>query len=65
MAYDYIKKNYSFAPEVGKRVRHTETKRTGVIGRESPSAGHYVQVKFDGQKFNLPCHPNSLEYVSE
>jgi hypothetical protein len=64
MAYDYIKRSYKFQPEVGRRVRHTVMQDQGVIAREDKSAGHYVQVKFDGRKFASPCHPDELEYVA-
>lgn len=63
MAYDYIKRTYEFQPEVARRVRHTETKGEGVIAREDRSQAHYVQVKFDGKKFALPCHPSELQYI--
>lgn len=62
--YDYIKRTYSFQPELGRRVRSTVTKQEGEIKRESPSQGHYVMVRFDGGKFSLPCHPGELEYVT-
>lgn len=63
MSYDYVKRAYPFQPEVGRRVQHTVTHKFGVIAREDRSAGHYVQVRFDGQKHSLPCHPMELEYV--
>lgn len=63
MAYDYIKRTYDFKPEVGRRVRHTVTNNDGVIAREAPGMSHYVQVKFDGKKFSLPCHPGELAYI--
>jgi hypothetical protein len=63
MSYDYIKRTYQVMPRVGDRVRHTETDKLGTIAREKPSAGHYVQVRFDGQKHSLPCHPTALEYL--
>jgi hypothetical protein len=62
MAYDYIKRTYTFQPQVGRRVRHTVTGDSGVIAREDRSASHYVQVKFDGRKFAAPCHPMELTY---
>jgi hypothetical protein len=64
MAYEYIKRTYSFQPEVGRRVRHLYTTNAGVITRENRSASHYVQVRFDGKTFSLPCHPDELEYVT-
>jgi hypothetical protein len=39
------------------------TGKSGTIAREDRSAGHYVQVRFDGQSFALPCHPTELEYL--
>lgn len=61
--YAYVRRTYNVTPEVGARVRHTETGKLGTITREQPSMGHYVQVKFDGQKFSLPCHPTALDYT--
>lgn len=61
--YDYIRRAYSVAPKVGARVRHTETGGFGVITRERPSAGHYVQVRFDGRQHPSPCHPLALDYT--
>lgn len=63
MAYDYVKRIYGFTAEIGRRVRHTATNGEGVITRESKSAQHYVQVKFDGKKFSLPCHPDEIVYI--
>lgn len=63
MAYDYIKRAYEFQPEIGRRVRHDITGKEGVIGREDKSAGHHVQVKFDGTKHRRPCHPGELTYI--
>lgn len=58
--YDYIRQAYGINPIVGQRVLHTETKRVGVVMPEGPSNNHYVQVKFDGDHFSLPCHPKAL-----
>lgn len=63
MSYDYIKRTYSFRPEVGRRVRHTVTGNLGAITREDRGQGQYVQVRFDGKAFSLPCHPMELEYA--
>lgn len=64
-SYDYVRRAYGVDPVVGQRVRHTEMSRnnTGTIAREKPSQGHYVQVRFDGQKHASPCHPRALEYL--
>lgn len=65
MSYDYAKRTYNVNPVIGQRVQHKETKKHGVIARENKGQGHYVQVRFDGQKFALPCHPTALEYAPE
>lgn len=64
MAYDYVRRTYDVCPIVGRRVTHTVTAKSGTIAREDQTQGHYVQVKFDGQKFNSPCHPTELNYHS-
>lgn len=63
MNYDYIASVYGYRPEVGRRVRHTETGKFGVIKPEPRTQQHYVQVQFEGQNFNLPCHPKAIEYA--
>lgn len=63
MAYDYIKRTYNVDPRVGAQVRHTVTDGYGRITKENLSQGHYVMVRFEGQKFSLPCHPTELEYL--
>jgi hypothetical protein len=60
--YDYVRRMYGVEPIVGARVRHTETGRFGVIAPMSPTHGHYVQVRFDGQRFASNCHPTALDY---
>lgn len=64
-SYEYVRRAYRVAPEVGARVRHNETGRAGTIAREDRSQSHYVQVRFDGDKHALPCHPIALDYVLE
>lgn len=63
--YDYVKRAYGVDPIPGERVRHTELRQNnmGTITGESPSAGHYVMVRFDGQSHPSPCHPTALEYL--
>lgn len=39
--------------------------RQGTVAREDRSQSHYVMVRFDGRKFASPCHPTSLEYLSD
>jgi hypothetical protein len=62
MSYDYVKRTYPVTPKVGERVTHKETGKSGTIAREDRSAGHYVQVRFDGIDHARPCHPTALEY---
>lgn len=67
MAYDYVKRAYGVDPKVGQRVRMNEgcePRKEGVIAPESPSHGHYVQVRFDGQNFASNCHPTSIDYLT-
>lgn len=63
MSYEYVKRAYNVSPEIGARVQHTVTKRYGVIAREDTSQGHYVQVRFDGWRHRMPCHPTELDYA--
>jgi hypothetical protein len=65
MAYDYVRRTYNVNPVVGRRVTHTVTNKSGIIAREDKGAGHYVQVRFDGQRHALPCHPTELIDASE
>lgn len=60
--YDYVKQSYPVSPEIGQRVTHHVTKKSGAVTRENRSQLHYVMVKFDGKKFSLPCHPTELDY---
>lgn len=62
--YDYIKRAYGVNPVVGQQVRHTVTHKLGTIARENRGHGHYVNVRFDGAKLPLLCHPTELEYLS-
>lgn len=64
MPYDYVRRTYSVDPKPGKTVTHTVTGKIGVITREDKSQGHYVQVRFAGQKHSLPCHPTELDYAA-
>ena len=60
MAYEYIQRAYGFTPVIGETVFHEVIEKSGVVTRENKSAGHYVQVRFDGQKHSSPCHPLEL-----
>jgi hypothetical protein len=67
MSYEYVKEYYGVKPEVGMRVTFNEqgcAKKDGVVvGKRNYD--HYVHVRFDGAKFDVPCHPLSLEYHAE
>lgn len=58
--YEYIRRHYGRTFERGQAVSHTITKRFGTVRQEDRSQGHYVRVKFDGDKFAVPCHPEEL-----
>ncbi len=64
MAYEYVKRSYGVPAEVGMRVTFNEEgspRKDGVIvGKRQYD--HYVHVRFDGCKFDVPCHPMSLDY---
>lgn len=59
--YDYVRKCYGVNPVIGARVTSKEDKKSGVIVRKQ-SYDQYVHVKFDGTKFDVPCHPLDLDY---
>ncbi len=61
MSYEYVKRAYGVNPVPGARVRHNETGKFGRIVRKRVD-DNYVHVQFDGQKFDLPCHPKALDY---
>ncbi|MCM2431974.1 hypothetical protein [Agrobacterium rosae] len=65
MSYDYIRNRYGVEVTVNQLVQHTVTGRIGTIMPEHASAGHYVQVLFQGDKHMLPCHPQELETVND
>jgi hypothetical protein len=54
MAYDYIRRSYGVDGKIGQRV--TVNGKTGVIVRPQGDPSHF-QVRFDGQKHTVPCHP--------
>lgn len=59
--YDYIRRTYRVDPIVGSRVTHQVTGKAGVIVRPQGDP-QYVQVRFDGVRHTLPCHPTELIY---
>ncbi len=59
--YAYVKQFYGVNPVIGARVTTQDGKKSGVIVRKQ-SYDHYVHVKFDGTKFDVPVHPMDLRY---
>jgi hypothetical protein len=59
--YSYVKNYYGVNPVIGARVTTADGKKSGVIVRKQ-SYDQYVHVKFDGTKFDVPCHPMDLNY---
>jgi len=64
-SYDYVRRMYGVNPVIGSRVRHNEVNRWGTIVRASASHGHYVRVRFDGEKHASNCHPTALDYEAQ
>lgn len=62
--YEYVNQHYGVSAVPGKRVKLPGRRPTeeGVIARKQ-SYDHYVHVRFDGQKFDVPVHPLELEYL--
>lgn len=65
MSYDYVRNRHGVEVTVNHLVRHIVTGRLGTIMPKHPSAGHYVQVLFKGDRHVLPCHPLELEVIDE
>jgi hypothetical protein len=64
VAYQYVKEFYGVNPEVGMRVTFNEkgcARKEGVIVSRQ-AYNQSVYVRFDGARFDVPCHPLSLEY---
>jgi hypothetical protein len=59
--YDYVRSTYGVDPWPGQIVTHTVTGKAGKVAHAG-SVGHYVMVRFDGQKHASPCHPTELKY---
>lgn len=59
MPYSYIERTYGSDFKPGERVRHTVTKNWGEVLRVKGDPQYY-QVRFDGRKHGLPCHPDEI-----
>lgn len=62
-AYEYVNRYYGLRVKPGMRVTTMDGKKTGTVVRKY-CYDHYVHVKFDGTKFDVPCHPQELVYDS-
>ena len=62
--YAYVKSYYGVNPVIGNRVTTKDGKKSGVIARKR-CYDQYVHVKFDGTKFDVPCHPEELIYAEK
>lgn len=63
--YGYISRMYGITYRPGMRVQLERSDRIGTVAHMKPSAGHRVQVRFDGERHASPCHPNSLTILQE
>jgi len=61
MPYDYIQQAYGLSFNPRMRVKHTVTKQYGEVRRQGNTSANYVSVRFDGEKHNVPCHPQELK----
>lgn len=60
-AYEYVNRYYGLQVRPGMRVTTEDGKKSGFVMRKR-GYDHYVHVKFDGSKFDVPCHPMDLKY---
>ena len=63
--YAYVHRMYGLDFRPGLRVRLENSDRCGTVARMKASAGHRVQVRFDGQAHASPCHPESLFFLAD
>lgn len=59
--YEYVRRTYGVPAYVGVRVRIGGVEGVLVLAH---TALHYVHVRFDGQKFAVPYHPEEVEYLN-
>ena len=59
VAYEYVNKFYGLEVKPGMTVRMKD--RFGVVARKR-SYNHYVHVRFEGSKHDVPVHPMDLKY---
>ncbi len=63
--YAYVHRMYGLDFRPGLRVRLENSDCYGIVARMKASAGHHVQVRFDGQAHASPCHPESLSILAD
>lgn len=62
MSYESIRDIYGIDVSVGAWVQSLITGRFGKVQPEQETSLDYVQVHFEGDRFNSPCHPEELDY---
>lgn len=55
----YVREQYGVPAKRGMRVIH-EGRDHGII---TCGTGAHVRVRFEGDKYSVPCHPLSLDYL--
>lgn len=62
MSFKYIQDFYGVPAKRGQRVKYR-----GRIGSITSASGHYINIRFDGDKQTTgPFHPTSeIEYIEE
>jgi hypothetical protein len=58
--YEYVNSYYGLNVEPGQRVSTPNGKHGLVVAKRCYD--HYVHVKFDGCRFDVPVHPMDLVY---
>ncbi|HEU6452881.1 MAG TPA: hypothetical protein VFT57_15800 [Gemmatimonadaceae bacterium] len=51
-SFDYVRRTYRVPAARGVRVTVD-----GKPGRITRGQGHYIRIRFDGERYSRPCHP--------
>lgn len=62
LPYAYVNRAYGLNVKPGMRVRALG--KLGTVARKK-CYDHYVYIKFEGTKFDVPVHPNDLDYPQD
>ncbi len=64
MSMGYIRRHYGVPAQRGMQVRLIETAGRSRTGRIVAARGHYLRVRFDGERLIRSMHPTwRIEYV--